>query len=149
MNALLGAMVALSACEPMVDTRGHTTDPEDFKQIIMGQSTTEDVAALLGTPTSKSAFGEEIWYYVTLRRETYGMFAPEVADQQVVALRFDQNHVVQAIETHGKDEAKNVTVVEKTTPTEGRHLTMIEQLLGNLGRFTAPGRQIDPRSMGR
>lgn len=146
---LLVALWALCGCNPIVDTRGNTTDAEDFKQIVIGQSRTEDVAALLGTPTTRSSFGDETWYYINLRRETIGLFAPEVADQTVTAIHFDAEHKVTEIETRTKADAKNVHVVEKITPTEGRHLTIMEQLLGNLGRFSAPGRQVDPRNLGR
>ncbi len=142
-------MGMLVGCYPMVDNRGHTTDAEDFKQIVIGQSRTDDVAAILGTPTAKSNFGDETWYYIILRRETVGMWAPEVADQNVTAIHFDGNHVVTSIDTHTKADAKNVEVVEKVTPSEGHELTIIEQLLGNLGKFSAPGRQIDPRGLGR
>mgnify|MGYP000290544164 CR=1 FL=1 len=139
----------LCACIPMVDTRGHTTEAEDFKQIIIGQSRTDDVAAILGNPTTRSTFGEEIWYYINERKETYGMFAPEVADQNVTAIYFGADKTVASIEQYKKEDGKNVELVSKTTPTEGRHLTAVEQLLGNVGRFAAPGRQIDPRNLNR
>jgi outer membrane protein assembly factor BamE (lipoprotein component of BamABCDE complex) len=143
------ALAVLAACKPMVDTRGHTTDPEDFKQIVTGQSRSEDVAAVLGYPTTRSNFGRETWYYITERKETLGLYAPEVADQTVTAVHFDDNQLVESIETYGKDDAKNIEVVKKTTRTEGHEMTMIEQLLGNLGRFGTPGRQVDPRGFGR
>lgn len=133
----------------MVDNRGHTTDIEDFKQIVNGQSRQDDVAALLGTPTSTSNFGDTTWYYITERKETVGVWAPKVADQSVTAVHFDENGVVSNIESFGKGDAKDVQVVDKYTPTEGRHLTVVEQLLGNIGRFNAPGRQMDPRNLGR
>lgn len=133
--------IALAACEPLVDNRGHTTEAEDFKQIIIGQSSPEDVQAILGTPTTKSNFGDEVWYYINARRETLGVFAPKLADHNVTAIQFDAAKRVSNIETYDKGTGKPVQMVEKTTPTEGRHLTVMEQLLGNLGRFGAPGRQ--------
>ena len=145
----IGLLLLLASCRPIVDSRGYTTDAEDFKQIVIGQSRSEDVAAVLGTPTTRSSFGDEIWYYISLRRETQGLFAPQIADQQVTAIHFDADHVVKQVETRTKADAKNVQVVDTVTPTEGRHLTIMEQLLGNLGRFSAPGRQVDPRNLGR
>ena len=138
----------LASCTPIVETRGHATESEDFKQIVIGQSSPDDVTALLGTPSARSTFGEETWYYITEKKETVGVFAPKVTEQNVTAIHFDANHVVASIDEHGKDEAKNVQLVEKTTPSEGRHLTVMEQMLGNLGRFSAPGRSISPRDLG-
>jgi len=146
---LLGAVLLMAGCQPMVDNRGHTTDAADFKQIIPGQTRQEDVAALLGTPTTVSTFGDTTWYYIAERKETKGVWAPEVADQSVVAVHFDANQTVTTIDNYTKADGKNVQVVDQYTPTEGRKLTLVEQLLGNIGRFNAPGRQIDPRNMGR
>ena len=143
-------LAGISACRPIVDTKGHTTDPEDFKQIIIGQSRADDVQALLGSPTTRSNFGDETWYYINERKETFGMWAPEVADQMVTAVHFNAAHTVTAIDSYTKADGKAVQVVEKKTPTEGRHLSVVEQLLGNVGKFGGgPGRQIDPRTMGR
>lgn len=133
----------------MVDLRGHSEEQADYSQIIPGQTSQDDVEAILGTPSVKSNFGGTIWYYVTEKRETNGMFAPEVVDQSVTAVHFDEAGLVSEITKTEKDKSKKVEFVEKTTPTEGRKMGVLEQLMGNFGKFSAPGREIDPRSMGR
>jgi outer membrane protein assembly factor BamE (lipoprotein component of BamABCDE complex) len=143
-------MLALTAsCSPIVDTRGHNEESADLSQIIVGQSRSDDVSALLGSPSAVSSFGDKIWYYITEKKETRGLLAPEIVDQKVTAVTFDENDAVKSIDEVGKGKAKHVDYVEKTTPTEGRTLSAMEQLMGNFGRFNTPGREIDPRTMGR
>jgi len=132
-----------------VDTRGNTREAEDLKQIIVGQSRTDDVAALLGSPTSKSNFGDETWYYITVRKERSGMFSPEVTAQDVTAIRFDKTSTVADILEYKKEAGKPVELVSKTTTTEGHSVTFLEQMLGNFGKFNAPGRGISSRDLGR
>ena len=139
----------LASCTPIVDNRGHNLDATDFQQIVPGQTRTEDVEALLGSPSTKSTYGTETWYYINEQKETWGAFAPEITEQSVTAIMFDENHVVTSLEDRTKADGKPVQLVEKTTPSEGRHLTVMEQLLGNFGRFSAPGRQMSPRDIGR
>lgn len=139
----------LASCSPIVDTRGHNSVAADFKQIVVKQSRDEDVLALLGSPTTRSNFGEETWYYITQKKETEGMFATQVTEQQVVAITFDRDRQVSAVTEYAKEEGKPVALVDKTTPTEGQKTTFIEQMLGNFGRFNAPGRSINPRDLGR
>ena len=141
--------LCVAACSPIVDVRGHSTDIEDFKQIIPKQSTADDVRAVLGSPSATSTFGRETWYYITERKERMGPFPTEVVDQNVVAVHFNAAHVVADIATYDKDEAKNVTAVSKTTPAEGNELTIMKQLFGNFGRFATPGRAIDPKNLGQ
>lgn len=143
----ISAALLLASCTPIVDSRGHNLEDADFSQIIPGQSTPHDVRALLGSPSTTSNFGDTTWYYISERKETEGPFAPEIADQKAVAIHFDADQKVTKVEDYTKDKSKNVQLVTKETPTEGHSMTIMEQMLGNFGRFNAPGHQIDPRSM--
>lgn len=145
----ISALALLASCTPVVDTRGHNLAEADMSQIIEGQSGPDDVRALLGSPSAISSFGHLTWYYINERKETLGFYAPEVADQKVVAIHFDENERVNKIEDYDKSASKPVEIVTKETPTEGHEMTVMEQLLGNFGRFNAPGREIDPRNLGR
>ncbi len=141
--------LVLASCTPMVDARGHSREQVDMAQIVVGQSHGEDVTAILGSPTSTSNFGEEVWYYVTQKHERVAFFAPEVTEQHVTAISFDADHVVKDISEFKKEDGKPVQMVGKVTPTEGHKVTIMEQMLGNLGRFNAPGRGMSDRNMGR
>jgi outer membrane protein assembly factor BamE (lipoprotein component of BamABCDE complex) len=139
----------LASCSPIVDTRGHSSDDVDLKQIVVGQTKAEDVTALLGSPTSTSNFGDETWYYVTQKQERVGVFAPTVSEQHVTAITFDRDRAVSDISEYTKEQGKPVQIVSKTTPTEGHKVTFMEQMLGNLGRFNAPSRGLSDRNLGR
>lgn len=137
-------LLASASCSPIVEQRGHSPAKEDFAQIIIGQSRAEDVQAVLGSPTVTSSYGEKIWYYIFTRKETKAFFAPEITNQRVVAVIFDADDTVKDIEKYKKEDGKSVELVSKETPAEGRKLGVIEQLLGNFGRFSAPGRAVNP-----
>ena len=141
--------LVLASCTPIVDTRGHGGDAADLSQIVVGQTKDEDVNALLGSPTTTSNFGEQVWYYVTQKQERVGVFAPEVTEQHVTAITFDRDHVVTDVSEFKKEDGKPVQMVSKTTPTEGHKVTFMEQMLGNLGRFNGPARGMSERNMGR
>lgn len=141
--------LVLASCTPIVDARGHSADALDVSQITKGVTSAEDVAALLGSPTTTSDFGDETWYYITQKQERVGLFAPEVTEQQVTAVQFDSSKLVSELVQFKMEDGKNVQLVGRTTPTEGHDLTVIEQLLGNLGRFNAPGRGMSDRNKGR
>ncbi len=137
---MLIATVA-TACAPIVDVRGHGVREADTKQIVEGMSTREDIAALLGSPSTTSTFGPEAWYYITTTKERSGLFVPEVVKQNVFAVRFNEAGTVKDFGRYHLKDGRPVEIVEKTTPTEGHSLGVLEQLLGNIGRFNSPGRQ--------
>lgn len=151
MRCLILSSIALmlASCTPIVNTRGHSAEDVDLSQLVSGQTSADDVRALLGSPTSTSNFGEETWYYITQKQSRVGVFAPEVTEQQVTAITFDAEQRVHDISAYKKEDGQNVQIVSKTTPTEGHSIGFIEQMLGNFGRFNAPTRGLSDRNLGR
>ena len=137
----------LASCTPIIDKRGHSLDDADFAQIILGQTSQDDVRALLGSPSATSEFGDSTWYYIAERKETVGVYAPEVAEQNTIAIHFDDDKHVTTIDHYTLKDGEPVTIVSKQTPTEGQTLGFFEQMMGNVGRFTGAGSPIDPKNI--
>lgn len=148
--ALTAVALALAACTGRVDTRGNMADPEAVSQITPGESTRGTVEDLLGSPTSLATFNDQTWYYIGRKTEKVAFFRPEVLEQQVVAIHFDAGGVVDDVKIYGPEDAREVELVDRTTPTAGKELTLLQQLFGNLGRFnnedgaTGPARLPSP-----
>lgn len=134
--AALGLAVVLAACAPRVDQRGNLLDPDNVLAVQPGVQTKEQVAQLLGTPSTIATFDDKTWYYISKRTETTAFFAPDITDQQVLVVTFDDADVVEKIKLYGMDDAYEIEPVDRTTPTYGQRLTILQQLFGNIGRFT-------------
>ena len=128
--------VLLSACAPNIVQRGNLPDPELLSRIQPGSQTRNQVADILGSPSSVATFGEEIWYYISRQTQTIAFYEPEIIEQKVVAIAFDGDGRVKTIRTYGLEDAREIEPVARTTPTGGREITILEQLVGNLGRFS-------------
>lgn len=133
MSALCFA--ALSACSPRVAVHGDQIPAEKLAQIRPAQDTKASVSALLGSPSSVSVFDNEAWYYIGDRTETTTFLAPEVVERQVVVVRFDGAGRVTTVEKFGLEKGREVDVVTRTTPSRGSEITVVEQLISNVGRF--------------
>ncbi|MCY4066839.1 MAG: outer membrane protein assembly factor BamE, partial [Rhodospirillaceae bacterium] len=115
----LCALTALAACSPRVDIRGNAAEQEDIVRIRQGVTSAADVRSALGPPSTVSAFDNKIWYYISKREETVAFMAPEVKNQQVIELQFDDKQVVRRIRTYGLNDARKVDRVSRTTKAEG------------------------------
>ncbi len=144
--AAVGLAVALTvaACSARIDQRGNKPDEEQVVLINPGVDDKNRVAELIGTPSAISTFDDRTWYYISKRTETTAFFEPEVVDQEVLAISFDENDVVENMRIYGQEDGRTIAYVERTTPTEGNELTLIQQFLGNLGRFNPQGNQEQP-----
>ena len=141
---LIAAAGALVACAPMVDTRGNLAPADAVASIQPGVTTRAQVSQLLGSPSSVATFSDRTWYYIGYKTEHIAFLAPEVTDQQVLVVRFDDAGVVQDLQKRGIETAREVAMNDRETPTAGHSLGFFEQLFGNIGRFT--GKDTDKKS---
>jgi outer membrane protein assembly factor BamE (lipoprotein component of BamABCDE complex) len=136
--AAVAVAVLLAGCSTFIDQRGNLPEEDRLAQIQPGATTREQVQQLLGTPSSTSTFDDSTWYYISKKTEQWAFLAPDTIDQRVIAIDFDSNGVVRDMRKRGLDDAKEVAMVERATPTPGKTLGFLEQLFGNLGRFNTP-----------
>ncbi len=104
-----------------------------------GIDTKESIIAKYGEPSMRSTFDDNAWYYLANRDEARAFFRPEITQQQVVAFRFDDAGVVQAVEELDLSNSVKLSLISDTTPSRGKELGFWEQLLGNVGRLPAAG----------
>ncbi|MCA1939890.1 MAG: outer membrane protein assembly factor BamE [Caenispirillum bisanense] len=135
LSLALAALTVLAACSADIAPRGNEPAPELLAQVKPGELTRGDVRALLGSPSTTSAFGDETWYYISSQTTQWAFNATEELQRQVVAISFDERGIVKDVRTMDESAGRDVEIVDRTTPTPGREETIIQQLLGNLGRF--------------
>lgn len=127
--------LGLAGCEARIANRGFTPDAEDIAAIQPGMDSREDILRRFGSPSSTAAFRNDTWYYVGQRMETYAFYKPEVTERNVLVVQFDENGIVKDKKHLTLADGKEVELVERETPTEGRELTFLEQIFGNFGRL--------------
>src|SRR5512147_868008 len=135
----LAVAVSLAGCTPRIDQRGNKPDEDQVVQINPGVDDKNRVAELIGTPSAISTFDDRTWYYISKRTETTAFFDPDVVDQEILAIAFDEGGIVESMRVYGQEDGRTIAYVDRTTPTEGNELTIMQQLLGNLGRFNPSG----------
>lgn len=133
--AVIATALLSGACTPIVATRGHMADPERLAEIKAGTSTRDDVANLLGSPSQIGTFDQNVWYYIGQRTEKVAFYEPEVVERKVVVIHFDQTGKVADLKQLDMAAGQEVELVDRATPTSGRELGLLEQLVGNVGKF--------------
>jgi outer membrane protein assembly factor BamE (lipoprotein component of BamABCDE complex) len=143
MVALLGLVfggAAVASCSPSIEQRGHLPTAEKIAEIRAGSTTKDEVTKILGTPSSVSVFNnDKSWYYISRRTAQTAFFQPDVLDQQVYIVSFDDQDVVKTVDHKVLEDGKEITPVARATPAPGRELSFLEQVIGNLGKFNSAG----------
>ena len=129
---------AIAACTPTRDVRGYVPSATLIAQITPGTDTKESILQSLGSPSSTATFDTDSWYYISRITERVAFFAEVVLEQSVVAVDFTRLGIVSGVRSYTLDDAQQIVPVEGKTPTLGRELGILQQLLGNIGRFNPP-----------
>ncbi len=131
-------LLGVTACiPPQVENRGHVDALNRTKEIVEGTTSRDEVREMLGSPSVTNNFGEEVWYYIHKKKEAVAFLEPEITDQHVTRIVFDETGVVKKLEMRGLKDSQKVAIATETTATEGQQLGFFEQMLGNVGRFNA------------
>ena len=135
--ATLPASLALTACNPsrQVYTHGYQVN-DDALALVPEGSSRDQVLLTLGTPstTQTEADGSETFYYISQKKERPVAFlSARVVDQRVLAVDLDTNDQVERIANYGLKDGKVFDFVRRVTPTGGKELSFISQLLRSAG----------------
>jgi outer membrane protein assembly factor BamE (lipoprotein component of BamABCDE complex) len=143
--ALAGALalsaVVLGGCENTVYQRGFAATPGSVEKLEVGAQSREDVVRLIGSPSAVATFNPNIWYYISETQEYWAYTKPKVSSQKVLQVTFNESGRIDGIKNYDLKDAENIQMVQRITPTSGKELTILEQVLGNVGRFTGPRQQ--------
>lgn len=134
--AALG-LLALLGCSPIVRNHGYVPSEDDLAAIQIGVDTRATVTSVIGRPSAAGLMSDGGFYYVRSRRETVAWRAPQEVDRQVVAISFDPEGVVENVERFTLEDGQVVSLSRRVTSTNIRNVTLIRQLLSNIGQIRA------------
>ncbi len=117
--------------------RGNKIDADQVSQLVPGTSTRQDATALLGSPTARATFDDNTWIYISEVTKPVIGGTQGVRDQQVYVLSFDDKGVLTKVQKKTQEDGLPVDVVSRTTPSPGTEASVLQQLLGNVGKFSA------------
>ena len=146
-GVLIGALalpLAVAGCDTIVDQRGFAATPGSVEKLEIETQSREDVVRLIGTPTAVSTFDPNVWYYINQRQEQFAFLKPTLAQQSIMQVTFADTGRVKDLKYYDLKDAKDVAMVSRVTPTSGKELSVVEQIMGNVGRFSGPKQQSNP-----
>lgn len=133
-------VAALGGCVKTINTRGYLADEEVIGDLIPGVDNRESVQAALGSASLTGTFDDGTWYYFSRVTSTVAFLRPKIREQSILKITFNDDGNVNEIHSYTLADAQEVNFVNRETPTRGRELGLLEQLFGNIGRFTSQRR---------
>ena len=152
---LIALTAVLAACgSPRVTTNGFLYSGLDLSFLENEGTTCEEVYTALRTPTAirqftGEPFGNDAWFYIGQRVSYYAFFSPEVVEQRVLMVRFDaqidsaasicgDDPTVAETADFSENELRNMAFNPDATVVVGNTRTLLQELFGDIGRFSTP-----------
>lgn len=133
---------AISGCTVDRQVRGYIMDKNETVAVTPGFDNMSSVVNLLGNPSMRGTFSNDVWYYINEQARRRSFFKATATERNIMAIHFDENGLVEEVKTLTLADARKIKPVGDKTPTRGRKLGFFEQIFGNVGRFSGtPGQQ--------
>ncbi len=135
LSAAVAVLAASAACAPVQSYNGFRADynNQDIPVPQIGVDTQQSVLQRFGSPSTTAIFDTTAWYYVSSVQERVAFYNPHITERRVMVVRFE-GETVAAVDSFGLERGRIVSYATEETPTRGRELGVLEQLLGNVGR---------------
>ncbi|MBV8683575.1 MAG: outer membrane protein assembly factor BamE [Caulobacteraceae bacterium] len=144
------SLLGTAACTPVNSYQGFQAIDHTPSEIKVGEDSRTTVQSKLGSPTAVSTFDKNTWFYLSQTSETTGFYRPRVTRRDVTAIVFDKNgDKVADIRNYTLKDGRVISYNDKETPTRGREMTVLEQLLGSISAAGAlPPQEVNPGTHG-
>ena len=121
----------LTSCSPIVSQRGYLPDPAGEASIKVGVDTKTTIQQRLGDPSTQATFSEDSWYYISSTERQVAFFDPKIENRAILAVHFDKDGKVTDLKHYGLRDGHVIAFESRITPTRGREITFLSQVLGS------------------
>ena len=133
--------LSLTGCETKVIQHGLVPNNDELALIKPGLHKRSDVRVILGPPSTIAQFEPRSWYYVGSQVQKEPFAKSSLLARKIVEVRFNSEGYVTTVKSFDSTNEKKIKPAERITATGGKQLTIIQQLIGNAGRFTGKGNE--------
>lgn len=137
--ALMILLLSISACSLVQTPRilhGNKIDADQLKELVPGVSTKKDVTSLVGSPTAHATFDDNEWIYISETNYSRIGRLPGVLKQDVTVMNFTPAGTLRSVKSLTQDDARDISVASGSTPSPGSEASFLQQLLGNVGKYS-------------
>jgi outer membrane protein assembly factor BamE (lipoprotein component of BamABCDE complex) len=135
-------VMVLSACTPIITRHGFNNIHSMRSWVKSNTVLKNELQSRFGPASFVDAEGDMTsLYYIAFTKERFAFFKPEVTDRQIIVLHF-KNDVYQDYAEYSLKDGKDIDITSDKTPTYGKEMSIIQQILSNVGRFNnVPGQR--------
>ena len=128
-------IVSNCSFQPVVKHHGVPFLEKKQASLIVNKSNKNDIKAILGNPSTKSKFDNDIWIYIE-RKQTQSKLRNlgrmKIYKNDVLVLELDNYGILKKKEFYNKEDMENIKVVEATTESGFKRNSFIYDFMSSM-----------------
>ena len=105
------------------------------KQLMINKTTSNDVRKILGTPSTRSKFDNDVWIYIE-RKQTQSRLRylgqMKIFKNNVLVLEIDSYGILKKKEFYNMDDMKKIKIAEETTEANFSRNSFIYEFMSSM-----------------
>jgi outer membrane protein assembly factor BamE (lipoprotein component of BamABCDE complex) len=132
---LFSFIVSNCSFKPVVKHHGVPFLEKKQANLIVNKSNKNDIKKILGTPSTKSKFDNDVWIYIE-RKQTQSKLKNlgrmKIFKNDVLVLELDNYGVLKKKEFYNKEDMENIKIVEATTEAGFKRNSFIYDFMSSM-----------------
>lgn len=121
-------------CSPRISRHGNIFSNEELKILKNSRLNKSEIIEILGQPSTKSTFSDNIWYYIFFIQKEKAYFQVKNSSNKVLKIKFNEKQNVETYDIIKNDTTIKINTIkvdtEKTVFSKG----LVRQLLDSFVR---------------
>ncbi len=123
----LVSSIFVVSCAGDIQNSGSIVYEENIFSLQNQASTKQDVLTLIGPPSYRSAYNQDVWYYIHEKTSQLAFFHKKLIERNIYVVTFEGNNL-KNIDYLNKQDGNNVAFYEKRTRFAGAKRTLLEKV---------------------
>ena len=105
------------------------------KNLIISKSNKNDIKKILGNPSTKSKFDNDVWIYIERKQtqsELKNLGRMKIYKNDVLVLEIDKFGILKSKKFYNKEDMENIKIVEETTQSGFTKTSFIYDFLSSM-----------------
>jgi outer membrane protein assembly factor BamE (lipoprotein component of BamABCDE complex) len=131
----LSLIVTNCSFKPVVNHHGVPFLEKKQASLILNKSNKNDIKEILGNPSTKSKFDNDVWIYIE-RKQTQSKLSNlgkmKIYKNNVLVLEIDNYGILKKKEFYNKDDMKNIKIAKSTTDSAFKRNTFVYNFMSSM-----------------
>ena len=121
-------------CSPRISRHGNIFSDDDIKILQTAKLNKSEILEILGQPSTKSTFSDNVWYYIFFIQKEAAYFQVKNSENKVLKIKFDKKQNVETYEIIKNNNSVRIKTVKVDTKTAVYSKSLVREFLDSFVR---------------